>query len=59
MPFLRVRQADHRGRRDFRAGRDHGFDVLEFEGAVLHLEPGVVVMFGVFAVLGRVGLRSA
>ena len=46
---------------DVRARRDHGLDVLEFQSAVLHFEPGVVVVLGGFAVTGNIerGLREA
>jgi hypothetical protein len=61
VPFLRVRQANHRRGGDARTGRDHGLDVFVFERAVLHLEPGVVVVPGFFAVARGVGggLREA
>src|SRR5450759_2365745 len=44
VPFLRVREPDHRNCAGVRARRDHGLDVLELQRAVLHFEPGVVVV---------------
>jgi hypothetical protein len=59
VPFLRVRQPDHGNGRHVRAGCDHRFDILELQGAVLHFEPGVVVVFGGFAIAAREALRNA
>ena len=59
--LLRVGQPDHRNRAGVRAGGDHRLDILELERAVLHLEPGVVVMLGLLAIAGDIelGLREA
>ena len=56
VPFLRVGQADHGDGAGVRAGGDHLLDIGELEGAVLHLEPGIVVMLGGLAIGGRVHL---
>lgn len=54
--FLHIRQADHGSSVDVWAGGDHPFDVSEFECAVLHLEPGVVVMFRRLAISRNIKL---
>src|ERR1051326_5636669 len=46
VPFLRVRQPDHGNGSGMRAGRDHRLDIFEFQRAVLHLKPDIVVMLG-------------
>ena len=56
VPFLGVGQADHRNGAGVRAGGDHRLHVLELQRAVLHFEPGVVVVLGRFAVAGDVEL---
>ena len=54
VPFLGVGQPHHGDRAGVRAGGDHRLDVLELERAVLHLEPGVVVVPGRFAMAGDI-----
>src|SRR5437868_4696787 len=60
VPLLSVRQADHGDRTRMGTGGDHRLDIFEFERAVLHLKPRIVVMFGLLAVTRRVhrGLRE-
>ena len=55
--LLGVRKADHRRRTGFRARGNHRFHISEFETAVLHLKPGVVVVLRIFAVLSDIEFR--
>ena len=56
--FKRARQLKwlHISSAGVRTGGDHGLDILELQRAVLHLVPGIVVVFGRFAVGGDVEL---
>ena len=57
VPVLRVGKADHRRCRDVRTGGDHRLDIPELQRAVLHLEPGSIVMLCRLAI--RVDIDSS
>ncbi len=57
MPFLRIRQPNHRCRLHVRTGGDHLLYVGELQRAVLHFKPREIVMFRPFAIVGDVHLR--
>ena len=45
--------------RDMRAGSDHLLDIGEFQRAVLHFEPGEIVMLRGFTIGGEIELAIA
>src|ERR1700679_2521972 len=53
----RTRQPDHRRPRNARARRNHRLDVFVFERAVLHLEPGVIVVLRLLAIANGIRRR--
>ena len=57
VPLLRVRQPNHRSRLDVRARGNHFLNIGELQRAVLHFEPGEVVMLGRLTVVGDIHLR--